>query len=102
MNDIFQVGKKVDKWLHKLQAERIIRLGLGNEDTSNNHSWSIQEDFQQWSTTLLERLNKWLDTNNEHGGNCNIGDSNDEVEKVDYLILKNCTALCHFQPTLSY
>lgn len=75
------VGKKVDKWLHKLQAERIIRLGLGNEDTSNNHSWSIQEDFQQWSTTLLERLNKWLDTNNEHGGNCNIGDSNDEVEK---------------------
>lgn len=53
------VGKRVDYWLHKLQAVRVTRLGLGNEDTAASKNRSIEEDFNSWSQVLITRLEKW-------------------------------------------
>ncbi|GLH12885.1 NADPH--cytochrome P450 reductase [Gryllus bimaculatus] len=74
------VGKRVDHWLHKLQAIRVTRLGLGNEDTANSRNWSIEEDFNAWSNVLLSRLKKWQLLNEEKESKCCCKGSGNNTE----------------------
>ncbi|XP_049858455.1 S-adenosyl-L-methionine-dependent tRNA 4-demethylwyosine synthase TYW1-like [Schistocerca gregaria] len=75
------VAKNVDKWLHKLQACRVLRLGLGDEN-SKSQKWTMQEDFLHWSQVLINRLEKWqLEFKTESKGcNCVSEDCDHEKE----------------------
>lgn len=53
-----EVGKRVDGWLQELHAARLIKLGVGDEDTIASKHGSIEADFQNWNSRLWARVDK--------------------------------------------
>ncbi|XP_063216466.1 S-adenosyl-L-methionine-dependent tRNA 4-demethylwyosine synthase TYW1-like isoform X2 [Bacillus rossius redtenbacheri] len=54
-----QVARQVDRWLHKLRATRVAKLGLGDEDTATSRHGSVEADFDGWSDDLMGCVDKW-------------------------------------------
>ncbi|XP_071446302.1 S-adenosyl-L-methionine-dependent tRNA 4-demethylwyosine synthase TYW1-like [Hetaerina americana] len=54
-----KVGKKLDNWLHLLQAVRVIALGVADENADTSINGGIVEDFEAWQTRLWEKVAKW-------------------------------------------
>lgn len=52
------IGRNCDKFLHKMSAERIMPLGLGDENVINSKNGNLEEDFKAWQTKLLAFIEK--------------------------------------------
>lgn len=53
------VGKKVDAWLHQLQAVRVIDLGIGDENVVGSLNGGLVADFEEWQNRLWLKVSKW-------------------------------------------
>ncbi|XP_067119220.1 S-adenosyl-L-methionine-dependent tRNA 4-demethylwyosine synthase TYW1-like isoform X2 [Centruroides vittatus] len=53
-----KVSKELDEWLNKLEAERILDVGLGDENTAESKNGDIHLDFVEWKKRLIEILEK--------------------------------------------
>lgn len=51
-----KVSKELDEWLNKLEAKKIIDIGLGDENTIENKNGDIYLDFMEWKKKLIEIL----------------------------------------------
>ncbi|XP_065664242.1 S-adenosyl-L-methionine-dependent tRNA 4-demethylwyosine synthase TYW1 isoform X2 [Hydra vulgaris] len=47
------VAISLDKWLHKLYANKVFPLGLGDENVSRKEKGTISDDFTTWMKTLV-------------------------------------------------
>jgi hypothetical protein len=48
----------VDGWLQELHAARVMKLGVGDEDTVASKHGSIEADFQSWNSLLWARVDR--------------------------------------------
>ncbi|XP_023215688.1 S-adenosyl-L-methionine-dependent tRNA 4-demethylwyosine synthase-like isoform X2 [Centruroides sculpturatus] len=53
-----KVSKELDEWLNKLEAERIMDVGLGDENMAESKNGDIHLDFVEWKKRLIEILEK--------------------------------------------
>lgn len=49
----------MDSWLQDLHAARLMKLGVGDEDSSASKHGSIEADFQDWNDQLWTRIDKF-------------------------------------------
>ncbi|KAG8222636.1 hypothetical protein J437_LFUL011912 [Ladona fulva] len=63
------VGKKLDKFLHQLQAVRILDLGIGDENVVSSLNGGVVADFEEWQERLWVKVAKW----NGKSGGCGCG-----------------------------
>ncbi|KAK3084453.1 hypothetical protein FSP39_013792 [Pinctada imbricata] len=82
-----EVGRKIDRYLHELSGQRILSVGLGDENVSASKMGGIEADFDAWKGKLWTALSKigdgTMDTENtkvtsstnKHGeSSCEKGD----------------------------
>ncbi|XP_029651219.1 S-adenosyl-L-methionine-dependent tRNA 4-demethylwyosine synthase TYW1 [Octopus sinensis] len=49
------VGKNIDAWLHQLEANRILPVGIGDEDTTQSSHGGLTEDFNAWNKKFWKK-----------------------------------------------
>ena len=61
---------QVDKFLFQLSATRFHSLGLGDENVAGSKYGNMESDFDHWSKSLLQRVNKWNASSGEKSEQC--------------------------------
>lgn len=57
-----RVARRIDRWLVRLQASKLLPLALGNQDSSNSQNGGLEEDFAVWREKLVCRLQEYIDS----------------------------------------
>uniref|UniRef100_T1J2J5 S-adenosyl-L-methionine-dependent tRNA 4-demethylwyosine synthase TYW1 n=1 Tax=Strigamia maritima TaxID=126957 RepID=T1J2J5_STRMM len=54
----YSVAKNVDQWMHEMQAQRLMPLGLGDENVAESEKGGIEHDFDEWQKKFISILHK--------------------------------------------
>ncbi len=78
------VGRNCDKFLHQLSGERIVPLGLGDENVDKSKHGSLEADFEAWSGRLLANIANRNQSGERNAGSSKVEANENQEEEEDF------------------